>query len=70
LSFAQNWGAGSIVFKTGETVDAKGLVVGFADEVMTRSADEKLTAGDIALLIETHNRVNGESHKGLLVAIY
>lgn len=70
LSFAQNWGAGSIVFKTGETVDAKGLVVGFAEEVMTRSADERLTAGDIALLIETHNRVNGDSHKGLLVSIY
>ena len=70
LSFAQNWGSGSIVLKSGEMVDAKGLVVGFAEEMMTRSADERLSAGDIALLIETHNRVNGDSHKGLLVSIY
>jgi hypothetical protein len=70
LTFAQNWGAGSIVFRTGESVDAKGHVVGFAEEVMGRDADERLSIGDVALLVEAHNQVNGDSHKGLLIAIY
>lgn len=70
LTYAQNWGAGSVVFKTGESVDAKGHIVGFAEEVMGRDADERLSVGDIALLVEVHNQVSGDSHKGLLVAIY
>jgi hypothetical protein len=70
LTYAQNWGAGSVVFKTGESVDAKGHIVGFAEEVMGRDADERLSVGDVALLVEVHNQVSGDSHKGLLVAIY
>lgn len=70
LTYAQNWGAGSIVFKTGEKVDAKGHIVGFAEEVLDRNTDEKLSVGDVALLVEAHNQVNGDSHKGLLVSIY
>ena len=51
-------------------MDAKGHIVGFAEEVMDRNTDEKLSVGDVALLVEAHNQVNGDSHKGLLVSIY
>jgi hypothetical protein len=70
LQFSSNWGVGSIVFKTGEKVDARKGVVGFAEEVMDRGIDDRLTVGDIRLLVEAHQAVNGASHKGLVVGIY
>lgn len=69
LSFAQNWGAGTFVMSTGEEIDPRGHVVGFAEEVLERTGDKALSLGDLALLIETHNRVGGAGHKGLLVSI-
>jgi hypothetical protein len=70
LQFSSNWGAGSIVFKNGEVLDARESVVGFAEEVMDRGVDVRLTLGDIRLLVEAHQAVNGSSHKGLVVGIY
>lgn len=69
LSFAQNWGAGKFVMSNGEEVDPRGHVVGFAEEVCERTGDQALSLGDVALLIEAHNRVGGVGHKGLLVSI-
>ena len=70
LVYARNWGAGKIVLETGEEVSAEGHIAGFATEVMSRGADERLSVGDLRLLVQTHNAVNGVSHKGLVVSIY
>lgn len=70
LEYARNWGAGNIVFETGEEVSASGHVEGFAKEVMSRGADKRLSLGDLRFLVQVHNAVNGPSHKGLVVGIY
>lgn len=59
LEYKQNWGSGR--YRS---------VRDFMIEVMDTHSSKSLTDGHIRLLVQSHNMVNGSSHRGLIVSIY
>ncbi len=71
LQYARNWGAGKVVFQSGEEVNGCSGIIGFAEEVNDHTFDEQLSKTDIRLLVSAHNEIGGvDSHRGLVVGIY
>lgn len=71
LDFARNWGAGEIVFETGEQIDAQGHIETYAKEMLDRDLDgsHALSKGELRLLVLAHYAVDGPFRKGLNVSV-
>lgn len=70
LDYSRNWGAGNKILESGETVDNKGNITAFAEEVMDRPVGTALTVGDLKILIKAHEIVSGAKHNGLSIRIH
>ena len=70
LQYQKFWGAGRLVFETDIELDDDGKVIAVARELQVRPTGKRLTASEIRLLVQVHNRVAGEANRGLTIGIY
>jgi len=70
LQYQKFWGAGRLVFETDIQLDDDGKVIAVARELQARPSGKRLTASEIRLLVQVHNRVAGEANRGLTIGIY
>ena len=70
VQYQKFWGAGRLVFETDIELDDDGKVIAVARELQVRPTGKRLTASEIRLLVQVHNRVAGEANRGLTIGIY